>query len=145
MNPLDAEMNEAVAKLKEIRAVADEAGKAIADTSQTLMSKRRLFSVTVDAGGGLTALTFNGEAYRTLAPAELAKMIVDTTKEARELCRAEAAKAVHEIWPEGAADFDAMSGATGLDDLMAGFMKAMGPSFTEAEIKAFEDSWKAEQ
>ena len=145
MSPLDDEMNQAVAELKRIRAAADDAEKVMADTSHTLMSKRRLFSVTVDAGGNLTALTFNGEAYRSLAPAELAQLIVDTTKTAREQCMAEAAKAVHEIWPEAGADFDIMNGATNLDDLMNGFMKAMGSSFNDAEVEAFEDSWKTDK
>jgi DNA-binding protein YbaB len=141
--PLGDDLDNAMAKLKEIRAAADGAGRMMADTSYTLMSKRKLLSVTVAANGEVTALTFNGEGYRSLAPAELSKMIIETTNEARKLCMAEASKALQEIWPDGGRDFDLMSAADNIDNMMSRFLKVTGVGLTDDEIRNLEDSWKA--
>jgi DNA-binding protein YbaB len=145
MASADDEMNEAMARLQEVRLSADEINREMADRSYTLMNKRRLFSVTVGVNGELKGLTFNGETYRTLAPAELSALIVETVGEARDLCVAEASDSLQQIWPGAGQEFDLLTSAASLDDLMAGFIKAAGAGLSEDDIAAFEKSWKADQ
>jgi hypothetical protein len=142
-SPLGDEVDRALAHLKEVREAGEKASKLLADASHTEMSKRRLFSVTVGIGGELQALTFNGETYRTLAPAELAQLIVETVTQARTAVRDEASETLSEVWPIGGKEFNLLTTASNLEELMDGFMKSAGTGFSPDEIAEFEN-WKAE-
>ncbi len=142
---LDDQTQAALARLSEIRTAADEANQQLAETSHTQVSKRKLLSVTVGLSGELQSLTFNGESYRGLAPAELATIIVETVTEARQGAQEKAAKLLDEVFPEASADFGAMNGASGLDDFMTGLLQVAGGEFTDEEITAFQKSWRGER
>ena len=62
---------------QERRRLADVQSQ-MASTTTTVHAKDRLFSVTLDGRGELSGITFEGTRYRRLAPAELARLIVDT-------------------------------------------------------------------
>ena len=143
-SPLGAEVDAALLRLNEVRAAGDKASKLLAETSHTSMSKRKLFSVTVGANGNLQSLTFNGENYRSLAPAELAQMIVDTVAKASAAVREEASAALNDLMPEIGTRFDRLTSGSSLEELMTGFMKAADSGFSEAETTAFEQALKAD-
>lgn len=48
----------------------------------SVRSRDRSISVSVDARGALTGITFHTDGYRAMAPAELTRLILDTVKAA---------------------------------------------------------------
>ncbi|GAB3156680.1 hypothetical protein GCM10027290_54920 [Micromonospora sonneratiae] len=76
-----AEMRSA---LDGVQATADRVRRRVNQAKTTVEDKKKLLSVTVGGHGELTQITFNGDAYRQLAPAELADLIVATARTARE-------------------------------------------------------------
>ncbi|GAA2224081.1 hypothetical protein ACFY2R_28035 [Micromonospora olivasterospora] len=78
-----AEMRSALA---EVEAAADRVGRRVARGKAAVEDQKKLRSVTL-AGHGVTRITFNEDAYRELAPAELAELadlIATTARTARE-------------------------------------------------------------
>ena len=76
-----AEMRSA---LDAVQTASDRARRQVQEARTTVRDKDHLLSVTVGGIGELRELTFHGDAYRELAPAELAALIVTTTTGARE-------------------------------------------------------------
>lgn len=66
-------------------------------------SKGRQVSATVDAEGRLTELKLHGQSYRTMPPAELAKLIMDTVNQAHEAARRDLWKSMDDFLPPEAA------------------------------------------
>ncbi len=95
-------LNEAMAELARQREGLTRLHHGMEETTGSAYSSRRQVSVTVDGRGEITELTFHGRAYRSLPPAELANMIVDTIRRARESARATMLESVHETLPKGA-------------------------------------------
>jgi hypothetical protein len=58
----------------------------IAEETTTVQAKDRSFSMTFDGRGELTSMTFQGEKYRKMAPAQLANLIVETLRAGRAEC-----------------------------------------------------------
>lgn len=145
IDPMAQEMSEMLARLTETRRAADEATRLVGTISHTQMSKRRLFSVTVGGSGDLQELTFNGESYRSLAPAELATMIVETIKEARNAYLDKASAEFSRVFPEGGEQFELLSGSASLDELMTNMLRGAGAELTEEEIAEFEQSWRGDR
>jgi DNA-binding protein YbaB len=71
-------MADALAQLEEERRKLATLQSQVATTTTTVRARDRLFTVTLDGRGEVTGITFDGVRYRKLAPAELAKLIVDT-------------------------------------------------------------------
>jgi hypothetical protein len=65
--------------------------------SQQASDKNKLVTVTVTSKGELREMTFRGDAYRDLAPAELADLLVRTIEQARRAARDEAFEGVQEL------------------------------------------------
>ncbi|MFI7124035.1 YbaB/EbfC family nucleoid-associated protein [Amycolatopsis sp. NPDC049868] len=63
-----------------------ELQQKVDDDSTTVRSKDRSLSMTFDGRGDLTAMKFLGTKYRTMAPAELAHLIVETVQAGRAQC-----------------------------------------------------------
>jgi DNA-binding protein YbaB len=140
---MDDEIDVAIQRLKDIQIAGGKATKMVAELSHTVTSKRKLFSVTVGGGGELQGFTFNGENYRSLAPAELAQMIIDTVAEAHEAIRDETSNMLSNLMPEIGEEFDLLSSSNSLDELLNGFVAAPGSGFSEAEAKAFKEHLRA--
>lgn len=66
------------------RAAAVESIRRVAEISATVTSSQGLVTVTVGGQGEITALTFNSQDYRKMAPAELSQVVLDTVTRARE-------------------------------------------------------------
>ncbi|ANY07694.1 YbaB/EbfC family nucleoid-associated protein [Pseudonocardia sp. HH130630-07] len=61
----------------------DEVGRVWDEESSTVRAKDNTFTMTFDGRGEISELTFHGNRYRTLAPAELATRIIDAVKQGR--------------------------------------------------------------
>ncbi|NWJ70117.1 YbaB/EbfC family DNA-binding protein [Pseudonocardia sp. ICBG1122] len=79
----DRAIDEALARLDRERRKIDELSRVWNEETTTVHSRDRSFSLTLDGRGDLAGVAFNGNRYRTLAPAELAQMLVDTMRTGR--------------------------------------------------------------
>lgn len=69
---------EAMAQFEEERRKLADLQSSLSSTTTTVRARDRLFTVTLDGRGEVTSITFDGFRYRKLAPAELARLIVET-------------------------------------------------------------------
>ncbi|WP_432990141.1 YbaB/EbfC family nucleoid-associated protein [Dactylosporangium sp. CA-233914] len=70
--------------LDRVQSAAGRVRERVRQSRTTMQDKEHLLSVTVGGHGELAELAFHGDAYRELAPAELADLIVKTTTAARQ-------------------------------------------------------------
>ena len=114
--PLNDRVEEALAQLRrdreELRRVSERAGRA---AGATATAKDRSLSVTVDSQGSLTGITFHGQRFRKMAPAELAALIVRTTAAARTEATAAMIELFQPLFPGGFDLNDMMAGTFDLD------------------------------
>ncbi|MFJ2592317.1 YbaB/EbfC family nucleoid-associated protein [Streptomyces erythrochromogenes] len=82
-NPLEERLAEALAEFEETRGRLDAAAAQAAAISVTVTAKDRAVEATVGAQGELTGLRFPTSRYRTMAPAELANVVMTTISSAR--------------------------------------------------------------
>ncbi|MFK0160422.1 YbaB/EbfC family nucleoid-associated protein [Streptomyces sp. NPDC090493] len=87
----DRELEELFELYRTKRAAATESFQRINSISVTEVSRRETVKVTVGARGDITALEFPTTAYRRMASAELAEVILETLATARTKALAEAA------------------------------------------------------
>lgn len=75
--------DDALAALDAERRKLGELGKFWSEASTKVRAKDQSLEMTFDGRGELVELTFNGSKYRSLAPAQLARLIVDTIRAGR--------------------------------------------------------------
>jgi DNA-binding protein YbaB len=127
--PLRNQVESALADLRAKQEQLREFGSAMAAQKTEVTSKNRMVSATVDSYGRLVDLAIKGSRYRTLAPAELAKVIVETVAKAQEKASKQTMAAAAEAVPQA---FE-LGGLTGGDlDLDAMFDAAV--RFSEQPI-----------
>jgi hypothetical protein len=103
-------LNDMLAEIQKQREELIRLQRGVPDISGSARSKRRQVSATVDASGALVDLKFHGVAYRSLAPTELANIIVETIRNAR-------TEAQRQLWDVVGESFP---GGTGIADLISG-------------------------
>jgi DNA-binding protein YbaB len=104
----------------------------MADRTTTVTSKNRMVVVTVDATGLLTGLEFKGNRYRTLPPAELGALVVETVASAQQEARTAAMQAASELRSGGGLG-SIGSGGRDLDSIFRTALDAVNtPIFEEA-------------
>ena len=101
--------------------------EGLAGASASVRAKSRQVSATVDARGRLTELRFHGQAYRTMAPPELARLVLETVNRAHE-------KAQREMWTSAAGFLP--SGVT-VDDVVGGDVNWASAIAEELRLPAF--------
>lgn len=74
----DAGVEEAMATLERERAKLGKLSELWRDGRTTVRAKDQSLSMTFDGRGELVELAFNESKYRTLAPAQLASVVVET-------------------------------------------------------------------
>jgi DNA-binding protein YbaB len=91
--------------------------RAVSEISATATAPKHTFEVTVGAQGEIKKLSFPTDAFRRMAPAELASVIEKTIGKAR----ADAAEAMNKVMapylPEGFSLADVAAGKTSWDKL----------------------------
>jgi DNA-binding protein YbaB len=110
---------EAHRKIEEAAAMLDRSqerlGKLrekLAKGSVKVMSADRMVTIELDATGELSAVRFNTQKYRRMAPAELSTVLLETITKAREQSRERIVGAFRSVMPTGV--------GLGLDDLLGG-------------------------
>jgi DNA-binding protein YbaB len=90
----------------------------LAEATTTVAPRNRSISVTVDGQGELVDIKFPSQSYRTMAPAELGRLIVDTVTEARAEARDKAVAMLRDLAPTGLPVGDILRGPVDLDTAM---------------------------
>jgi DNA-binding protein YbaB len=96
----DDQLEAALAELVRTDEIAGRILGQGAGTSHQTSDKSKILSVTVSGHGELRELRFRGDAYRELAPAELADLLVKTIEQARQTARQRALEGVQELMRE---------------------------------------------
>ncbi len=109
-SPFESMINEMLAEIQKQRENLARLQQGAPEISGSARSKRRQVSATVDAKGELIELTFHGTGYRSLAPAELATIIVDTVRDAREEAHRQLWDIVGDNFPNGTQFVDVING-----------------------------------
>jgi|tagenome__1003787_1003787.scaffolds.fasta_scaffold19320333_1 DNA-binding protein YbaB len=110
-----AEMQQALART---RAMADRTRQRAAQIRFTARDKERLLTVTVGGHGEVLDLTFHGDGYRGLAPAELSALIVRTIATARTGAARRAMAGMQELLGELPDPGDTARSATSVEELV---------------------------
>lgn len=100
-NPLQERIEIAMAELEIQRAKIRDLEKSMATTTATAQSENRMVTATVDRAGKLTELRFEGKRYRTIAPAELASIVVETVQSAQSQVSQQAMAMASSLLPPG--------------------------------------------
>jgi len=109
-------MDAVLADLRAQREKIREFDAAMAVRKTVVTSKNRMVSATVDSKGKLVELSFKGNRYRSMAPAELASLIVETVGTAQENALKETLTAAAELIPH-ARKFAGLEGGLDLDGM----------------------------
>jgi hypothetical protein len=83
MDPIEERLANAMTALESTRAAVADADAALRAASETAVSQDRSVEITVGPQGEVTALKFNDGKYRSMAPAQLSAVILETLGQAR--------------------------------------------------------------
>jgi DNA-binding protein YbaB len=122
-------LEEMMAELERHKAAIGELQDGLASSETSVTSKSRAITVTVDGQGELTGIRFVTNSYRSMAPAELAALIVETVREAREKSKVHAVQLFSQVMPSGVPIMEMLNGPVDFDTAMADIQQA----FREAE------------
>jgi hypothetical protein len=118
-SPFEPFINDMLADIQKQRDEMIRLHREIPEISGTARSKRRQVSATVDARGEIVELKFHGTGYRSLAPAELAEIIVQTIRDARTEAHTKMRELIGETMPGGLDIADLLEGGElGWPDLL---------------------------
>lgn len=90
----------------------------MAEVSATVVAPRQVVSVTVGGRGELTGLKFPVDAYKNMAPAELASVILKTVQDAREKALSKTAEVLAPMLPDGFSAEDIVKGTADLGSML---------------------------
>ena len=116
--PFQNQLDEAMAELAEKRAALAEIQQRMRDTTHTVTSRRRIVAVTVDSAGVLVSVKFTGTGYRSLPPAELEQLLVETIDSARQQAVLDQAEAMRPLLSPDTPVDDMLSGTFDLDEMV---------------------------
>ena len=108
---------------REHRRIA-EVNNAINEASTTMRAKDRSLSIDFDGRGEVTAITFHGTKYRSMAPAELAHVLLETIRAGRTECVRKMSEAMGDDFLPGINFADLASGKLDSEDV---FQKLVEP------------------
>ncbi|MFD9359447.1 YbaB/EbfC family nucleoid-associated protein [Streptomyces sp. NPDC060031] len=114
-NPMEDRIARSLAEFEERRAQIMDLQREFQTASVTATAKDRSVEVTVDAQGNVTGLRFPNAKYRSLAPAELAAVLMQTMAEARAEVRRQVLEAFQplsgrRLGEEGGLDWEKLFG-----------------------------------
>ncbi|MFJ6379001.1 YbaB/EbfC family nucleoid-associated protein [Kitasatospora sp. NPDC092039] len=129
--PFTAQIEQAMAALEEQQVKMAAAAKELEAATASVTSKDRLLTAVVGAQGQVVSLTFHTTAYRSMAPGELSKAIIDVLNTARADLGDRVAATMSGFSGLGETLAASMVGGTELDDLFAP-LRQMRPGFADA-------------
>ena len=120
-------LDEAIAELRREQERLKSARASLQEVKRKVTSKDGMITVTLDGRGEISAIAFNTQKFRRMAPAELGAALVEVIGRARSEAREQVMNAYRSFIPQGL--------GLGLDDLVAGKGDLDG-MFDEAVRKA---------
>ncbi|HUQ54865.1 YbaB/EbfC family nucleoid-associated protein [Lentzea sp.] len=90
----------------------------MAGISVSVTAPRRVVEVTVGRNGDVTDVSFPSGAYKSMVPSELAKVVLETVRNAQEKAREELAQLMEPMMPAGFAVRDLLAGKADLDAML---------------------------
>ena len=136
MRPMENEVAAMADELERARRTAEEVRRKVSEITHKATSKNKILTVTVGGQGDLQKLEFRGEAYRSLAPAELSKLIVETVAKARKASQAQAMAGIREVAPQAAMPLDFLKESTSMDEFIDNILDVAARYLPEQEISA---------
>jgi DNA-binding protein YbaB len=127
-SPLQNKIEQAYAEFEQQKVAISGFEREVAAAQTTVTAKNRAVSVTVDGRGDLVEIKFPTNLYRTMAPAELGSLLVETTKTARDQARESAADMFRGLVPAGVPVLDMLNGSVDFDEMMREAMRVVNES-----------------
>lgn len=122
--PLHNRVEQAFAELQSTQAAIVGAQQALAETSASVTTRNRALTVTVDAQSRVTDITFHSGAYRSMAPAELGALLVETINEAQDEASSKTTGMFQSLLPAGARLESLLTGSFDLDEMVGEALRA---------------------
>lgn len=114
----DNRLDELAAEYRRLREAAMEAQHRMQTATATATSTKGLVTAVVGAQGELQELKFHSRSYRDLPPAELAHVILDTVRRARESVLRDVMAVLPGNLPGGLSPDDMLRGRVDLSGLL---------------------------
>ncbi|MFJ8622597.1 YbaB/EbfC family nucleoid-associated protein [Kitasatospora sp. NPDC093550] len=124
------QIEQAMAALEEQQARMARTAKELEAATASVTSKDRMVTAVVGAQGQVVSLTFHTNAYRTMAPSELGKVLTDLLNTARADLGDRVAGAMAEFKGLGETLAASMTGGSELEDLFTP-LRQMRPGFAD--------------
>ncbi|MFD9698142.1 YbaB/EbfC family nucleoid-associated protein [Lentzea sp. NPDC059081] len=99
--PHSEQLEQLMSQYQRQMAEVKETQRKLREISCTATAPRRALTVTVTHGGAVSDIKFPSGAYKRMAPAELASVLLKTITEAQQLARQAAAEVVAPTLPPG--------------------------------------------
>jgi hypothetical protein len=131
-NPIGLSLREQIAaaadELREYQKDLWAAGQSMAEATVSKRSKDRTLTVELTAGNILREIKFHGTTYRTMAPAELGTVLIETINAAQRELGDKMRDALSPFGGFGAKLRESLTGGTELDDAMKSVRALLEPS-----------------
>jgi len=98
---LQDQLEQTLAEYRRKRADLHEMQAKMAEMTSTATAPRNVVSATVDTHGQITGIAFPTNAYKNMAPAELAAAVRDTVRKAQTMAREELVELMEPMMPPG--------------------------------------------
>lgn len=133
-NPLQDKIDQALADFERSQTAIESIREDLADSTTTVTAKNRAVEVTVDGQGEITEIKFPTKKYRTMAPAELGSLLVETLADARQQAVQRATNLMRTAMPNSRPLLDALGGdSADIDTLIEDLGRMAGPLWQVAE------------
>lgn len=117
------------AEYSQHRTDAIEMHQKMQEITAKVTSSKGLVTIEMNARSEITSLTFKSRAYREMAPAELANVILDTIRRARESVRKQMLEALPSTSIAGTSLADLLGGDVDLASLLPAELSTEGLPF----------------
>jgi DNA-binding protein YbaB len=118
-SPYEETLNEALAAYKHQQEQLTETREKLSTVTNTVTSARQVVTATVGRHGEVLSLAFPSSAYKRMAPAELASVIVKTIQDARAKSLEVSAGLLAPMLPAGFSAEDMLNGKVDLQSMLA--------------------------
>jgi hypothetical protein len=118
-SPYEKTMNDALAAYKQQREQLSQAREEMNTVTNSVTSPRQVVTATVGPRGEVIGLAFPTSAYKRMAPAELATVIIKTIQEAREKSLSQSADLLRPMLPKGFSAEDMLSGKADVQAMLS--------------------------
>lgn len=121
-NPIHNEFARTTAEMEQTVERLTELQQQLQESTYSATDRNRAVTVDVNSTGELTDVRFISSAYRKMAPAELGRLLVDTTRQARAKALESVLAGLTGLLPSGLPLEQILAGDTPLDELVAASM-----------------------